>query len=146
MILPGLALSLYQWFPYFRWTTQGSFPPQGICVVLTFLFLFLTLLQVSTLSSWGVMAYESWFGCGMYSSSPYVTAGSSGIGLESRLSTHGMGNYQGFICDKSFGKPVATFCFFTIYIVITAWIIMSLFIGVRVQFSVVIQFLFAQPK
>jgi len=41
-----------------------------------------------------------------------------------------VGDFQGFRCDKDEPKPAVTFVFFSIYIVITSWVIMSLFIGV----------------
>ncbi len=41
-----------------------------------------------------------------------------------------MGEFQGFRCDKHIPQPGLTFVFFSIYIVITSWVIMSLFIGV----------------
>ena len=37
---------------------------------------------------------------------------------------------QGYKCDISQGKPFTVFGFFSIYIVLTSWVIMSLFIGV----------------
>jgi hypothetical protein len=40
------------------------------------------------------------------------------------------GDFQGFKCDVNDPKPVITFVFFSVYIVLTSWVIMSLFIGV----------------
>jgi len=40
------------------------------------------------------------------------------------------GDFQGFKCDVNEPKPVITFIFFSVYIVLTSWVIMSLFIGV----------------
>ena len=47
-----------------------------------------------------------------------------------RLSPTSLHCSQGFRCDKEEPKPITTFIFFSIYIVLTSWVIMSLFIGV----------------
>jgi hypothetical protein len=41
-----------------------------------------------------------------------------------------LGEFEGFKCDLSDGRPAITFFFFSFYILLTAWVILSLFIGV----------------
>ena len=81
---------------------------------------------MSTLASWTSIAYTSWYGCGNYYGDPY---GADSAGNAGRLHSE-LGAFQGFQCVASTAKPAFTFVFFSSYIVITAWVIMSLFIGV----------------
>ena len=67
------------------------------------------------------------YGCGNYQGDQYA-AGDMEPG-SSTLHTS-MGLFEGFKCDEDKMKPATTFFFFSIYIVLTAWVIMSLFIGV----------------
>ena len=109
-----------------------------------------TLFQISTLASWTGIAYVSWcdfcsshgchyhlsinsfslllllsrFGCSNWAGSPYDES------RPSRIETL-VGTFEGFKCpevDES--QPLLTFLFFAFYVLITAWVIMSLFIGV----------------
>ena len=96
----------------------------------------MSLFQVSTLASWTSIAYTSMFGCRSYQQDPYNgmnVPDANGIWTEdahpSRIFTR-MGQFQGFRCDDNLPKPGLTFAFFSIYIVLTSWVIMSLFIGV----------------
>jgi hypothetical protein len=41
-----------------------------------------------------------------------------------------VGSFEGYRCDVSEASPMTTFVFFSVYIVLTSWVIMSLFIGV----------------
>ena len=87
----------------------------------------LSLFQVSTLASWTTIAYTSWFGCERYQGGQYALPTeerSSGI-----VATKG-GNFQAFQCNGDVPRPMFTFCFFSVYIMITSWVIMTLFIGV----------------
>jgi hypothetical protein len=87
----------------------------------------ITLFQVSTLASWTSIAYTSWYGCGNYNGDPYAAA------LDDdppSIVTTTAGILQGFKCGKVTAKPVYTFIFFSIFVIISAWVIMSLFIGV----------------
>jgi hypothetical protein len=104
-------------------------------------------LQVSTLASWSNIAYVSWFGCDNYlGNSPYGDKAKSlfnsneyeeGKQYEpsSRIHTQ-VGTFEGFRCPQhigsqgSGGQPLLTYLFFGFYILITSWVIMSLFIGV----------------
>ena len=38
--------------------------------------------------------------------------------------------FQGFVCDKADGKPVVVFLYYHIFIIVTGWVVLSLFIGV----------------
>jgi len=83
----------------------------------------LTLFQVSTLAGWTNIAYVSWYGCDNFLESPY------GDG-PSKIQTL-TGEFQGMLCNKnSTASPLATTLFYSFYIIITAWVVMSLFIGV----------------
>jgi len=116
--------------------------------------------QVSTLASWSTIAYVSWFGCDNYlGTSPYgdnarslfnsnsnsneqqdneqnQQQGGSEYEPSSRIITQ-VGTFEGFQCPQhiggepgSGGQPLLTYLFFAFYILITSWVIMSLFIGV----------------
>jgi len=87
-----------------------------------------TLFQVSTLASWTSIAYTSYFGCDAYLGDPYGGGGNSGAN-PSMYHTQ-LGSFQGHRCGISEAKPELTFVFFHTYIVLTSWVIMSLFIGV----------------
>ena len=82
--------------------------------------------KVSTLASWTSIAYTSWYGCSTYLGDPYAAAGAEGAGHI----TTGFGVFQGYECTRDVASPVTTFAFFHVYIVLTSWVIMSLFIGV----------------
>ena len=89
------------------------------------------LYQTSTLASWTSIAYTSYWGCATWLGDPYGGEPSSG-GHASRVETPA-GSFDGFRCDlPGLGKGNAALAsvFFPIYIVLTAWVIMSLFIGV----------------
>ena len=83
----------------------------------------LSLFQVSTLASWTGIAYTTWYGCGRYLGDPY------NADLTPEFQTIA-GTFVGYECIASTAKPVTAFFFFSMYIVLTAWVIMSLFIGV----------------
>ena len=83
----------------------------------------LSLFQVSTLSSWTSMAYISWYGCENYLGSGYSDENPSKI-------ENGPFDFEGFRCTSNIRSPMTTFTFFSVYIVLTSWVIMSLFIGV----------------
>eukprot|EP00615_Pteridomonas_danica_P011765 CAMPEP_0114346930 /NCGR_PEP_ID=MMETSP0101-20121206/13474_1 /TAXON_ID=38822 ORGANISM="Pteridomonas danica, Strain PT" /NCGR_SAMPLE_ID=MMETSP0101 /ASSEMBLY_ACC=CAM_ASM_000211 /LENGTH=1430 /DNA_ID=CAMNT_0001483895 /DNA_START=53 /DNA_END=4345 /DNA_ORIENTATION=+ len=85
----------------------------------------ITLFQVSTLASWTSIAYTSWYGCGNYNGDPYASA----VDPPSNIVT-AAGILQGFKCGKVTAKPISTFLFFSIFVIVSAWVIMSLFIGV----------------
>jgi len=86
----------------------------------------LTLFQVSTLASWTSVAYTSWWGCGDYLGDPYAAAGDDAPAvIETRF-----GNFQGYRCEAPEAKPIEVFFFYTIFVIITAWVVLSLFIGV----------------
>jgi len=82
-----------------------------------------SLFQVSTLASWTSIAYVSWFGCEHYLGSSYSSDNAS------RISTMA-GQFVGYQCTQDSAAPVSTGLFFASYILLTAWVIMSLFIGV----------------
>ena len=107
----------------------------------------LSLFQVSTLASWTSIAYTSWYGCENYVGAPYAGSfvtdrdyappkdgapdhwgGPSSV--HTSIVTTMAGNFQGFRCYAEKPQPVLTFLFFSFYIVLTSWVIMSLFIGV----------------
>ena len=82
----------------------------------------LSLFQVSTLASWTSIAYTSWYGCENFLGDPYGNPSSKNPSIINTMA----GDFQGFRCDKDEPKPVVTFIFFSIYIVLTSWVIMSL--------------------
>jgi len=82
-----------------------------------------SLFQVSTLASWTSIAYISWFGCNNFNESPY------GEENPSRIDTM-TGSFEGFKCTSNKPEPFLTGLFFASYILLTAWVIMSLFVGV----------------
>jgi hypothetical protein len=82
----------------------------------------LSLFQVSTLASWSSVAYTSWWGCENFLKDPYSPDHPSMI--------HTMfGDFEGYRCDMDQAHPITSLFFFPLYIVLTAWVIMSLFIG-----------------
>lgn len=85
----------------------------------------LTLLQVSTLASWTPVAYTAWYGCQGYLGSAYGDENPSVMPTSAGL-------FEGYKCSPGTNDAQATkaFFFFSFYVVITAWVIMSLFIGV----------------
>jgi hypothetical protein len=96
----------------------------------------LTLFQVSTLCSWTSVAYTSMFGCRSFwgdayigSNLPNATTGAWDDGAyDSTISTKA-GMFQGYRCDEDAPQPVITSMFFSIYVVITSWVVMSLFVS-----------------
>lgn len=116
----------------------------------------LSLFQVSTLASWTSIAYTSWYGCENYIGAPYAGSFLTDSEYEAPAAEGGLwsaeskgrwlwghpsvvhesivptmaGDFQGFRCYKEKPAPALTFLFFSIYIVLTSWVIMSLFIGV----------------
>ena len=89
----------------------------------------LSLFQVSTLASWTNMAYVSWYGCSNYLRSPYHGSLYDEESIPRRIDT-GLSNFLGFQCSEDTPLPITTNLFFSIYILLTSWVIMSLFIGV----------------
>jgi voltage-gated sodium channel len=89
----------------------------------------LHLFQVSTKASWTNIAYTSWWGCGNFEGDPYTSANQ--LTGRSRAVTS-MGDFQGYKCDEAVvvKNPLATGIFFALFILVTAWVVMSLFIGV----------------
>ena len=83
----------------------------------------LTLFQVSTIGGWSDIAYTNWYGCEDFIAGPYNEN-------EPRSVQTTMGGFLGLRCDTNVPKPGVTFFFFTTFIVLTSWVIMSLFIGV----------------
>ena len=88
---------------------------------------------MATKASWTNIAYTSWWGCGMWGGDPYDWADTRFVAGEvenpSILETMA-GNWQGFKCDKFEKSPVAAAVFFAMFMVLTAWVVMSLFVGV----------------
>jgi len=89
----------------------------------------LQLFQVSTLASWTNIAYTSWWGCGNYQGDPYTS--DNQITGKSRAVTL-VGDFQGYKCDEAGIEkhPMTTSIYFALFIFVTAWVVMSLFIGV----------------
>jgi len=85
----------------------------------------LTLFQVSTLCNWTSLAYIAWYGCENFLGSDYADDNPS------RISTF-TGEFEGLKCNKGTQNvsPEITALFFSLYILITSWVVMSLFIGV----------------
>ena len=93
----------------------------------------LTLFQISTGSNWSIIAYISWFGCDAYARSPY-NIDDSNQNNERVIETM-FGDFQGFRCGASQPLHTYVFFFYGAYIILTTWIIMSLFIGVIADVS-----------
>jgi len=85
----------------------------------------LSLFHISTLASWTGIAYTSWYGCGVWGGDPYAAADHPTSKIQTLT-----GQLAGFQCKEVIASPVTTFFFFTIYVIITAWVVLSLFIGV----------------
>jgi hypothetical protein len=76
-----------------------------------------SLFQVSTLASWTSIAYVSWFGCEDYLQSPYDQSN------DHKIHT-GVGVFQGYKCITNKASPLTTGIFFSVYILLTSWVIM----------------------
>ena len=88
----------------------------------------LSLFQVSTLASWTGIVYTTWYGCSNYLGDPYGGPDDN-IHNPSMIHTK-FGSFEGYRCDADKPAPATAFYFFSFYIVLTSWVIMSLFIGV----------------
>jgi hypothetical protein len=86
----------------------------------------LSLFQISTLASWTTIAFTSWFGCEKFLAGLYDPTTERVSGVTSTQA----GNFLTFQCNTNLPRPMFTFVFFTTYIILTSWVIMSLFIGV----------------
>mmetsp|Transcript_30215 Transcript_30215/g.67703 ORF Transcript_30215/g.67703 Transcript_30215/m.67703 type:complete len:957 (+) Transcript_30215:246-3116(+) len=84
----------------------------------------LSLFIVSTLAGWTDYAYPNWYGC-----ENYIKTGLYQDENPPLIETSG-GRFQGFRCDANTSFPVETFIVFHVFVVLTSWIIMSLFICV----------------
>jgi hypothetical protein len=84
------------------------------------------------MASWTATAYTTYFGCSNFVASPY-----GGKGLENPSMVHTMaGSFEGFRCpEEDQPNALVAFFFYQLYIVLTAWVIMSLFIGVITMVS-----------
>jgi len=108
----------------------------------------LTLFVVSTKSSWTSIAYTSWFGCENFIQHPYhpqagviteetvrylkASGGSSGANLTdnpSQIQTMA-GDFVSYKCDVNAPDPMAVMIFYPFFIVLTSWVVISLFISV----------------
>jgi voltage-gated sodium channel len=89
-----------------------------------------TLFVISTLSNWSDIAYTQWYGCSVYLASPYNHIDEGPPRPSPRWGNQPLGLYQGFTCTQDASQPASAFIFFTVYIIITSWVVMSLFIGV----------------
>jgi hypothetical protein len=93
------------------------------------MFFQMTLFQISTLSSWTNIAYTEWHGCDTFSQSMYHEADKPSV-------IHTLtGAEFGWACSKPSKQPVFTFFYFTTFTIVTAMVIMSLFIGVITMVS-----------
>ena len=77
------------------------------------------------------MAYTSMFGCRSFWGDPYIGANlpNSTTGLWDDAALHSKihtfaGDFQGFRCDTDEAQPALTTVFFSIYVVLTSWVIM----------------------
>ena len=89
----------------------------------------LSLFQISTAASWTSIVYTTWFGCDNYLGDPY---GSPESHTNPSMIRTVAGTFEGYRCDAPSEErsPIYALFFFSLYIVLTAWVIMSLFIGV----------------
>ena len=88
-------------------------------------------MQVSTLSSWGSVAYTSWYGCGVYLDDHYPANEPSMEKADHHLlyrrepvsiAKTDFGDFRGFVCTGSpKGKPMEVGFLLAVFIVITAW-------------------------
>lgn len=85
----------------------------------------ITLFQVSTLTSWSTVAYTSMYGCSRFEADPYslMRDGEEQVVQDSRIVHTMAGRFQAYICNTDEGKPVAAFIFFTMFILLNAWVI-----------------------
>ena len=83
----------------------------------------LSMFIVTVGSSWDDMAYTAWYGCDEYTLNTFSDANAHSVRTM-------VGVFPGFRCDKSVGRPASTFAFFAVFIVLSTWMISSLFIAV----------------
>jgi len=84
-----------------------------------------TLFQVSTLSSWSNIAYIQWFGCDKFIRGWYDGSDESGETVMTMT-----GPLLVWQCSAPSAQPLFTFVYFTAFTIVTAMVILSLFIGV----------------
>ena len=87
--------------------------------------------QVSTMASWTIIAYTPWWGCGNirndpypFSESPFEDDGGAYRATMPRTVATAAGEFDGYICDSFVKSPISTSVFFSVYVVLTAWVIM----------------------
>ena len=73
----------------------------------------------------------SWYGCRNFQDSPYHWQTEDPTdSRKPRLIGTEAGSFLGFQCSEEKAWPIATYLFYSVYILLTSWVIMSLFIGV----------------
>jgi hypothetical protein len=87
----------------------------------------LTLFQVSTLASWAQVFSINYFGCDKYPGGLYVPGNSSDV---PPMIKSDVGEFHAIVCVSPNPEPLIATCYFFLYTVITAYVILSLFISV----------------
>ena len=84
----------------------------------------ITLFQVSTVTTWSPLAYTAIYGCDKYSGAGY-NGTTDELGYKRTLT----GKIPNFDCHSPDRTPVVTEFFFMLFTILTAFILMSLFVG-----------------
>ena len=97
----------------------------------------LTLFRTATLASWGDLFKTAYFGCDRWHAGVYESAELyDDVAMAAQLRTAPttivtkFGVFPAFVCDHSEAQPITATAFFFSFTVITAFVILSLFISV----------------
>jgi hypothetical protein len=90
----------------------------------------MSLFQASTLTAWSNLAYTNWYGCDLAVFGDYTVVDPSAQGWVRGTVDTLTGPLLAFECTHPKAQPVFSFLYFTSFTIITAFVIMSLFIGV----------------
>jgi hypothetical protein len=90
----------------------------------------MSLFQASTLTAWAALAYTNWYGCDLAIYGDYNVVDPEVAGWERGTVETFTGPLMAFECTHPQAQPVFTFLYFTSFTIVTAFMIMSLFIGV----------------
>ena len=107
----------------------------------------MSLLRCATLSQWFVMLYINWYGCDVYPGGhyrvpdsfyprdmdpdtgdplPFDDDGKASITYRKTV----LGHFPEYICREPERKPIESFIFFFTFTLLSAFVILSLFVGV----------------
>ena len=126
MMLMGLVMFLYGIVGnlYFGANDPANFGGVAIAI--------LTLFRVSTLAGWSLLYKINYFGCDRFDAGIYTVVANASYAVPPTIHTNGFGDFDNFFCNAEAAtpQPVAAILFFYTYTVVTAYVILSLFISV----------------